>query len=56
MEKNFRTLWLDIEVAYSLALDQGSETLDNQGKLITEQALLDLRKMIGAKVDELNNI
>lgn len=50
---DFRTLWLDIEVAYSLALDRGSETFDDKGKEITEQSLLDLKKMIDDKINEL---
>ncbi|MBM3192207.1 MAG: hypothetical protein FJZ63_06130 [Chlamydiae bacterium] len=36
---DFRTIWLDIEVAYSLALDQGLENLTEEGNVLTENSL-----------------
>ncbi len=52
-KKKFRTIWLDIEVAYSLALDQGLETLTDEGNAIAESSLHVLKKMIEDKATEL---
>jgi|GEM_PF-6277074 len=52
-KKNFRTLWLDIEVAYSLALDQGLEELTDEGNVIVESSLYALKKMVEDKINEL---
>ena len=52
-KKDFRTLWLDIEIAYSLALDQGLEQLTDEGNAITESSLHALKKMTEDKIKEL---
>lgn len=52
-KKDFRTLWLDIEVAYSLALDQGLEKLTDEGNIIVENSLYTLKKMAEDKIHEL---
>ena len=52
-KKNFRTIWLDIEVAYSLALDQGLENLTDEGTLLTEHSLYALKKMTQDKIKDL---
>jgi hypothetical protein len=52
-EKDFRTIWLDIEVAYSLALDQGLEELTDEGNVITENSLHTLKKMVQDKINDL---
>lgn len=43
--KDFRTTWLDIEIAYSLALDQGLEKPVNDGNTIILNSLNILKKM-----------
>ena len=53
-KKDFRTIWLDIEVAYSLALDEGLENLTEEGAILTETSLLDLKKMTQNKIIDLN--
>jgi hypothetical protein len=52
-KKDFRTIWLDIEVAYSLALDQGLENLTEEGTVLTENSLLNLKKMTQNKIIDL---
>jgi hypothetical protein len=52
-KKDFRTIWLDVEVAYSLALDQGLESLTNSGYIITENSLNNLKKMAQDKINDL---
>jgi hypothetical protein len=52
-KKDFRTIWLDIEVAYSLALDQGLENLTEEGAILTENSLHNLKKMAQDKVNDL---
>lgn len=54
-KKDFRTLWLDIEIAYSLALDQGLEKLTKEGNIITESSLHILKKMAQDKIYDLKN-
>ena len=53
-EKDFRTIWLDIEVAYSLALDQGLEKFTDEGNVIAENSLHTLKKMAQEKINNLN--
>jgi len=55
-KKDFRTLWLDIEVAYSLALDQELENLTDEGNIITESSLYLLKKMVEDKINELKTV
>lgn len=52
-KKDFRTIWLDIEVAYSLALDQGLENLTQEGAVLTESSLLNLKTMTQNKIIDL---
>jgi hypothetical protein len=52
-KKDFRSIWLDIEVAYSLALDQGLENLTNEGSITTENSLHILKKMIQDRINYL---
>ena len=52
-KKNFRTLWIDVEIAYSLALDQGLEKLTDEGTAIAENSLHILKKM---SQDRMNNL
>ncbi len=54
-KKNFRTTWLDIEVAYSLALDQGLDKPANDGDTIVVNSLNILNKMIKDKIEDLKN-
>jgi hypothetical protein len=54
-KKNFRTTWLDIEVAYSLALDQGSDKPINDGDAIVVNSLNTLNKMAKDKIENLKN-
>lgn len=54
-KKDFRTIWLDIEVAYALALDQGLDNLTDEGIIVTENSLHILRKMIKNKLTYLKN-
>ena len=44
-KKKFRTSWLDIEVAYSLALDEGSDKPVNDGDAIVVNSLNILNKI-----------
>jgi hypothetical protein len=53
-KKDFRTIWLDVEVAYSLALDQGLENLTDEGNFIAENSLHALKKMAQDKINDLN--
>ncbi len=56
-KKDFRTIWLDIEVAYSLALDEGLENLAEEGAVLTENSLLNLKTMTQNKlIDDLATI
>ncbi len=52
-KKNFRTTWLDIEVAYSLALDQGLDKPINDGETIVVNSLNVLKKMAQDKIENL---
>jgi hypothetical protein len=52
-KKDFRTIWLDIEIAYSLALDQGLYNLTNEGNILTEKSLHTLVKMVQDKIRDL---
>ncbi len=52
-KKDFRTIWLDIEVAYSLALDEGLEKLTEEGAVLTENSLLNLKTMTQNKLIDL---
>ena len=52
-KKDFRTIWLDIEVAYSLALDQGLENLTEEGTILTENSLHTLKKITQDKINDL---
>ena len=52
-KKDFRTIWLDIEVAYSLALDQGLENPTEEGAILTENSLFNLKKMTQNKIIDL---
>lgn len=52
-KKDFRTIWLDIEVAYSLALDQGLENLTEEGTVLTENSLHTLKKITQDKINDL---
>ena len=54
-KKNFRTIWLDVEVAYSLSLDQGLEKLTDEGSVIVEDSLHVLKKMAQDKLNDLKN-
>lgn len=54
-KKNFRTTWLDIEVAYSLALDQGLDNPVNNGEKIVVNSLNILKKMIQDKIENLKD-
>jgi hypothetical protein len=54
-KKDFWVLWLDIEIVYSLALDQGLESLSKEGNTITENSLHDLKKMTEEKLNELKS-
>ncbi len=56
MEKNFRTIWLDIEVAYSLALDKGFENLTREGAVLAESSLFNLKTMTKNKIIDLKTI
>lgn len=53
MEKKFRLIWLDIEIAYSLALDSGLEEPKGEEKLIAEDSILILKKMAQDKLTNL---
>ncbi len=53
-KKDFRTIWLDIEVAYSLALDQGLKNLTEEGAILTENSLHNLKKMAQDKLNDLH--
>src|SRR5690349_7543674 len=55
-KKNFRTAWLDIEVAYSLALDQGLDNPINKGKEIVVNSLNVLMKMVQDKIKNLKQV
>lgn len=52
-KKDFRTIWLDIEVAYSLALDQELENLTEEGTFLTGNSLHNLKKMTQDKIKDL---
>ncbi len=52
-KKDFRTIWLDIEVAYSLALDQGLEKFTDKENIIAENSLHALKKMTQDKINDL---
>lgn len=52
-KKDFRTIWLDIEVAYSLALNQGLENLTEEGTVLAENSLHNLKKMARDKINDL---
>ncbi len=52
-KKDFRTIWLDIEIAYSLALDQGLENLTEEGTVLTENSLHTLKKITQDKINDL---
>lgn len=52
-KKDFRTIWLDVEVAYSLALDQNLEKLTEEGNIIVENSLRVLKKMTQDKINDL---
>ena len=52
-KKDFRTVWLDIEAAYSLALDQGLENLTEEGTVLTENSLHILKKITQDKINDL---
>lgn len=54
-KKNFRTTWLDIEVSYSLALDQGLDKPINDGEAIVVNSLNILNKMAKDKIEKLKN-
>jgi len=54
-KKFFRTTWLDIEVAYSLALEQGSDEPINDGDTIVVNSLNILNKMAKEKIENLKN-
>ena len=50
-KRNFRALWLDIEIAYSVALDLDLEKLTEEGIIITSNSLYELKKIIEEKID-----
>lgn len=52
-EKKFRLIWLDIEIAYSLALDSGLEEPTGEEKIIAENSILSLKKMAQDKLTNL---
>lgn len=52
-EKKFRLIWLDIEIAYSLALDNGLEEPTGEEKIIAENSILSLKKMAQDKLTNL---
>lgn len=52
-KKNFRTTWLNIEVAYSLALDQGLDKPVNDGEMIVVNSLNILKNMAQDKIGNL---
>lgn len=52
-KKKFRSIWLDVEIAYSLALDSGLEEPIAEGKVVGEESILTLKKMAQ---DKLNNL
>ncbi len=52
-KKHFRTTWLDIEVAYSLALDQGLDKPMNDEDTIIVTSLNLLRKIAQDKMENL---
>ena len=52
-KKNFRTTWLDIEVAYSLALDQGLDKPVNDEEKVVINSLNILKKMAQDKLENL---
>ncbi len=54
-KKDFRTIWLDIEVAYSLALDKGFENLTEEGAVLTENSLTNLKTMVQNKLIDLKS-
>ncbi len=53
-KRDFRTIWMDIEVIYSLALDQGLECLTVDGAIEVEILLCDLKGMAESKMNELS--
>jgi hypothetical protein len=54
--KNFRTIWLDIEVAYSLGLDSDSCRLTSDGNKLIFSSLKTLKKMTINKIKDLKCI
>lgn len=52
-KKNCRTTWLDIEVAYSLALDHGLDKPVNDGERIIVNSLNILKKMAEDEIENL---
>ena len=51
-KEDFIGLWLDIEIAYSLALDQGLDDLTEEENVLTQQSLHVLKKMITSLIEE----
>lgn len=54
-KKQFRINWLDIEVAYSIAIDQGLNQFDPESEKIVLESLNILRKMITTKLENIQN-
>lgn len=50
---DFRTTWLDIEVAYALALHQGLDEPADDGSAIVVHSLKILNKMVKDKIENL---
>lgn len=43
---DFRTSWLNIEVAFALALDEERDHLDMSGDKVVEESLIELRDLV----------
>lgn len=54
-KKKFRLNWLDIEIAYSLALDQGLDQFNPKEEEIVFNSLQILREMITEKLKSIDN-
>ena len=52
-KKNFRTIWLDIEISYALALDQKLNQFDKEKENIVTDALHILKQMAQNKMEEI---
>lgn len=52
-KNNFRTIWLNIEIAYSIALDHALDKPVNERDTIVVNALIILKKMAQDKIKDL---